>query len=90
MSLSAVVGTRRYLFTDLKDLLAKASPERSGDALAGIIAESAAERMAARTILADMPLRRFLDEALIPYEIDEVTRLIVDSHESAAFAPWPR
>ena len=87
MSLSAVVGTRRYVFTDLKDLLAKASPERSGDALAGIIADSAAERMAARMILADMPLRRFLDEALIPYEIDEVTRLIVDNHEAAAFAP---
>jgi len=87
MSLSAVVGTRRYTFADLKELLAKASPQRSGDALAGVIAESAAERMAARLILADLPLRRFLDEALIPYESDEVTRLIVDGHDAAAFAP---
>jgi ethanolamine ammonia-lyase large subunit len=83
MSLSAVVGIRRYTFADLKDLLAKASPERSGDALAGIIAESAAQRMAARLILADLPLRCFLDEALIPYEIDEVTRLIIDGHDAA-------
>jgi ethanolamine ammonia-lyase large subunit len=90
MLLSAVVGTRRYIFTDLKDLLAKASPERSGDALAGIAAESATERMVARMILADMPFRRFLDQALIPYQIDEVTRLIVDSHKVAAFAPWTR
>lgn len=61
-----------------------------GDALAGIIPESAAERMAARMILADMPLRRFLNQALIPYQIDEVTRLIVDSHKVADFAPWTR
>ncbi|HSG21771.1 MAG TPA: ethanolamine ammonia-lyase subunit EutB, partial [Azonexus sp.] len=86
MPLVAVVGTHRYRFADLKDLLAKASPERSGDALAGIMAESAAERIAARMLLADLPLRRFLDEALIPYEKDEVTRLIMDSHEAAAFA----
>jgi len=83
---SAIVGTRRYTFADLKELLAKASPARSGDALAGLMAESAAERMAARLVLADLPLRRFLDEALIPYESDEVTRLIVDSHDAAAFA----
>jgi ethanolamine ammonia-lyase large subunit len=72
---------------NLKTLLAKASPVRSGDQLAGIAASSAEERVAAQMQLADTPLRRFLDEPLIPYETDEVTRLIVDSHDSAAFAP---
>ncbi|MDO8944402.1 MAG: ethanolamine ammonia-lyase subunit EutB [Desulfobacterales bacterium] len=86
MSLVATVGSSRYRFADLKELLAKASPERSGDALAGIMATSAAERIAARMLLADLPLQRFLDEALIPYEEDEVTRLIIDSHDAAAFA----
>ncbi len=65
MTYSAVVGTRRYRFADLKEVLAKAGPARSGDALAGLIAECAAERMAARLVLADLPLRRFLDEAMI-------------------------
>ena len=87
MSLTATVGVRRYTFADLKDLLAKASPQRSGDGLAGIAAECAAERMAARLVLADLPLCRFLAEALVPYESDEVTRLIIDSHDAAAFAP---
>ncbi|WP_153144608.1 ethanolamine ammonia-lyase subunit EutB [Dechloromonas sp. H13] len=87
MTYSAVVGTRRYNFADLKAVLAKASPARSGDSLAGIAADTAVERMAARLVLADLPLRRFLDEALIPYETDEVTRLIVDQHDAAAFAP---
>jgi len=87
MTYSAVVGTRRYNFADLKAVLAKASPARSGDALAGLIAESAGERMAARLVLADLPVRRFVDEALIPYESDEVTRLIVDEHDATAFAP---
>ena len=71
----------------LKNLLAKASPARSGDELAGIAAESAAERIAAQMELADVPLKRFLDEPLISYETDEVTRLICDSHDAAAFAP---
>ncbi len=87
MTFSAAVGTRRYRFADLKEVLAKAGPARSGDALAGLIAESAGERMAARLVLADLPLRRFLDEALIPYEADEVTRLIIDGHDAVAFAP---
>ncbi len=87
MTLRASIGVRRYHFADLKAVLAKASPARSGDSLAGIAAETAAERMAARLVLADLPLRRFLDEALIPYEIDEVTRLIVDSHDASGFAP---
>jgi ethanolamine ammonia-lyase large subunit len=72
---------------NLKKLLAKASPLRSGDQLAGIAAASAEERVAAQRKLADTPLRRFLDEPLIPYEEDEVTRLIVDSHDARAFAP---
>jgi ethanolamine ammonia-lyase large subunit len=83
---SACGGTT-YLFADLKDLLAKASPPRSGDALAGIAAASAEENVAARMALADLPLRRFLDEAVVPYETDEVTRLILDGHHAAAFAP---
>jgi ethanolamine ammonia-lyase large subunit len=72
--------------TPLKTLLAKATPLRSGDQLAGIAAGSAEERAAAQMELADTPLRRFPEELLIPYEIDEVTRLIVDSHDALAFA----
>ncbi|MCP1624447.1 ethanolamine ammonia-lyase subunit EutB [Pseudomonas nitroreducens] len=81
------VGSLTYHFADLKTLLAKASPARSGDALAGLAADSYEERMAAKIALAEVPLQRFLDEALIPYEADEVTRLIIDSHDTAAFAP---
>jgi ethanolamine ammonia-lyase large subunit len=77
----------RYAFDGLKDLLAKASPARSGDELAGICAASAEERIAARLVVADVPLRQFLSEAVIPYESDEVTRLIMDSHDASAFAP---
>lgn len=77
----------RYHFPDLRTLLARATPPRSGDRLAGIAAQSAAERVAAQAALAELPLRRFLDEAVIPYESDEVTRLILDSHDAAAFAP---
>jgi ethanolamine ammonia-lyase large subunit len=73
-------------FDDLKTLLARATPERSGDQLAGLAAGSAAERMAARLALAELPLRHFLNDALVPYEADEVTRLIIDSHDAAAFA----
>jgi ethanolamine ammonia-lyase large subunit len=85
MGYLATVGGQRYAFADLKDLLAKASPPRSGDALAGIAAATAAERMAARLCLADLPLAAFLNEALIPYEADEVTRLILDDHDAMAF-----
>ena len=81
------LGGERWHFAGLRDLLAKASPLRSGDALAGVAATSAVERMAARLCLADVPLRRFLNDALIPYENDEVTRLIIDTHDAAAFAP---
>ncbi|MFA5962735.1 MAG: ethanolamine ammonia-lyase subunit EutB [Sphingomonas sp.] len=79
-----LAGTR-HSFVDLKQLLAAASPSRSGDVLAGIAAESAEQRIAARFALADLPLRVFLDEAVVAYEADEVTRLIVDRHDAAAF-----
>ncbi len=81
------VTGRVWRFDDLKTLLARATPERSGDQLAGIAASCAAERMAAKLALAELPLATFLNEALVPYEADEVTRLIVDSHDAAAFAP---
>src|SRR5471032_3211856 len=85
-----MVGSRTYLFRDLKDLMAKATPARSGDLLAGVAAASAEERVAAQMALADLPLTVFLNEQLIPYETDEVTRLIVDDHDAAAFAPLAR
>lgn len=87
MAYSSNVGGQRFVFRDLKHVLACASPLRSGDELAGIAAESAAQRMAARFVLADLPLDRFLHEALVPYEEDEVTRLIIDGHDPSAFAP---
>ncbi|UFH51241.1 ethanolamine ammonia-lyase subunit EutB [Pseudomonas sp. KNUC1026] len=82
-----VAGGHHWRFEDLRELMAKASPARSGDCLAGIAAQSDAERAAAQMALADVPLKRFLEEALVPYEADEVTRLIIDSHDRAAFAP---
>jgi ethanolamine ammonia-lyase large subunit len=81
------IDTTSYVFADLRDLLAKATPPRSGDRLAGIAADSAEQMVAARMALADVPLTQFLAEAVIPYETDEVTRLILDSHDAAAFAP---
>ena len=81
------LGGRSYSFADLKSLLAKATPERSGDQLAGLAAASAEERVAAQLCLADLPLQTFLEQPLIPYEEDEVTRLIFDTHDAAAFAP---
>lgn len=81
------LGGTSYSFDGLASLLAAASPARSGDELAGIAAASAEERMAARWCLADLPLAAFLGEALVPYEVDEVTRLILDSHDAAAFQP---
>lgn len=81
------LGRQRHRFADLKAVMACASPPRSGDELAGIAADSAERRVAARMLLADLPLKTFLNEPLIPYEDDEVTRLIVDTHDAAAFAP---
>lgn len=86
MGYSHLVGSKTYQFRDLKDLMAKATPARSGDYLAGVAAGSAEERVAAQMALADLPLRVFLSEALVPYEDDEVTRLIIDTHDAAAFA----
>jgi len=83
----ATVAGSTYSFPDLRTLLAKASPARSGDELAGVAASSARERAAAMTVLADVPLTRFLVEQIIPYERDAVTRLILESHDAAAFAP---
>jgi ethanolamine ammonia-lyase large subunit len=80
-------GTQHYAFADLKALLAKATPLRSGDVLAGVAATSAEKRVAAPWRLADLPLKDLLTDALLPYEEDEVTRLILDSHDAAAFAP---
>jgi ethanolamine ammonia-lyase large subunit len=87
MSYRHTIGTRAYVFEDLRTLLAKATPMRSGDQLAGLAAESAEESVAARMALADVPLTTFLREMIVPYEEDEVTRLIIDTHDAAAFAP---
>lgn len=80
-----IVGPKTYIFSDLKDLLAKATPLRSGDQLAGVAAISYEERVAAQMTLAEVPLKKFLEELIIPYEKDEVTRLIIDTHDYKAF-----
>jgi ethanolamine ammonia-lyase large subunit len=87
MSFAHSVAGTRYVFDDLRTLLARATPHRSGDALAGVAAASAAERVAAQRALADLPLSHFMAEAVVPYETDDVTRLIMDGHDRAAFAP---
>jgi ethanolamine ammonia-lyase large subunit len=87
MAYHHTIDATSYVFDDLRDLLAKATPPRSGDRLAGIAADSAAQMIAARMALADIPLQAFLQQAVIPYEDDEVTRLIVDGHDGTAFAP---
>jgi ethanolamine ammonia-lyase large subunit len=86
MSFAHTLDRVNHVFPDLKDLLAKASPRRSGDELAGIAAANGAERVAAQMALADVPLRQLLNDAVVPYESDEVTRLIVDGHDPAAFS----
>ena len=87
MPLNHTIDGISYTFRDLKDLLAKATPARAGDELAGIAAHSSVERVAAQMTLADLPLTAFLNEAVVPYETDEVTRLIFDTHNTSAFAP---
>jgi ethanolamine ammonia-lyase large subunit len=84
---AATIGSTRHAFADLAEVMAKASPRRSGDELAGVAAGSAQERVAAQTVLADVPLARFLEEPLVPYDEDDVTRLILDGHDDAAFTP---
>ena len=86
MRATTLRGTR-YVFSDLKCLMAKASPLRSGDCLAGVAAENATERVAAQMALADLPIGTFLQEAIVPYENDDVTRLIIDRHDASALAP---
>jgi ethanolamine ammonia-lyase large subunit len=80
------IAATSYVFDGLRDLLARATPPRSGDRLAGLAADSAEQMIAARIALADVPLRQFLHETVVPYEDDEVTRLIIDSHDDVAFA----
>ena len=87
MTYQSQLGQQRWQFDDLKMLMAKATPLRSGDCLAGVAARDEQERVAAQLALADVPLKTFLSEVLIPYETDEVTRLIIDGHDAAAFAP---
>jgi ethanolamine ammonia-lyase large subunit len=86
-NLTHTIGGVVHRFDSLRELMAKASPARSGDFLAGIAAHNGTERVAAQMCLADLPLQHFLDEALIPYEEDEVSRLIIDGHDKTAFAP---
>src|SRR3954451_10550103 len=87
MAYAQTVGCHHYVFDDLRTLLARASPDRSGDRLAGLAAGTEEERVAARMALSNVPLRRFLDEPVVASETDEVTSLILDSHDAAAFAP---
>ncbi len=87
MSYHCAIGGTRFVFPDLSTLLARATPLRSGDVLAGLAAGSATERVAAQMALADVPLPAFLSHPVVPYESDEVTRLILDRHDPAAFAP---
>jgi ethanolamine ammonia-lyase large subunit len=84
---SHIVGATSYTFDDLRTLMARATPARSGDALAGLAADSAEQRVAAQMALAALPLTVFLNDVVVPYETDEVTRLIIDGHDAAAFAP---
>jgi ethanolamine ammonia-lyase large subunit len=86
MAYHHTIGKKTYRFSDLRTLLAKASPHRSGDVLAGLSAESYEERVAAQITLADVPLKVFLNEVIIPYEEDEITRLIIDNHDNTAFS----
>lgn len=87
MIYETTLGNETYHFDSLRELMAKATPARSGDDLAGISAESMEQRVAAKFVLANVPLRQFLKEPIIPYESDEVTRLIMDTHDKKAFAP---
>jgi len=81
------IGSRRYQFEDLRTLMARATPARSGDQLSGVMAQTMQERLAAQMALAALPLKTFLSECVVPYEADEVTRLILDTHSAVAFAP---
>ena len=86
VSYAHTLGNVRYTFADLKTLLARSSTARSGDTLAQVAAATERERVAAKMALADLPLNHFLEHHVIPYESDDVTRLIVDTHDAEAFA----
>ena len=87
MTYHHTIGLHTHRWDDLRTLMARASPLRSGDRLAGVAATDSRERVAAQMALAELPLSTFLSETVVPYEADEVTRLIVDTHDAAAFAP---
>ncbi|MGE4127757.1 MAG: ethanolamine ammonia-lyase subunit EutB [Hyphomicrobiaceae bacterium] len=87
MAYSQRIGTTSHSFATLAELMAKATPPRAGDRLAGIAAQNAEENVAAKMALADVPLKQIIAAPLVPYEDDEVTRLILDTHDAAAFAP---
>jgi len=87
MRYHTTLGGQGFFFEDLRQVMAMASPARSGDYLAGLGAATAQQRMAARHVLAELPLKVFLNEALVPYESDNITRLILDQHDARAFAP---
>src|SRR5260370_11876309 len=83
------IDATTYVFENLRDLLAKATPPRSGDSLAGIAADSTEQMIGARIALADVPLKQFLHETVIPYEDDEITRLLIHTHDASPFPPIP-
>ena len=87
MGYATTLGGTRHVFADLKTLLAKATPPRSGDRLAGIAAADRTARIAAQYALAELPLRGLIEQPVVPYEADEITRLIIDTHDAAALAP---
>ncbi len=87
MRYHTTIASQGFAFDDLRQVMAMASPLRSGDCLAGVAAATAQQRMAARYVLADLPLNQFLQEALVPYESDNITRLILDGHDAPAFLP---
>lgn len=88
MRFSTTIANQVWQFDSLKEVMAKASPLRSGDVLAGVAAKSNIERMAARFVLAELPLCIFLDEPLLDDSVDEVSRLIRQQHDSVAFVPF--
>ena len=86
MNLAATIKRTGYRFASVKEVLAKANPPKSGDLLAGVAAEDAIERVAARAVLAGLTLKELRESPVVPYEEDELTRLVEDSLDENAFA----
>ena len=86
MNLSTVIRSERFYFADLREVFAKANEEKSGDQLAGLAARTERERIAAKFVLADLTLEEIVDHPLIDPDADEVSRLILESHDREAFA----